>query len=193
MIRPPVSAAQTCVPFPYGAGQQDQILKGQPCRQDLLAATERRDLLFCTARPGVRFHAGAAETYRFRPAPNRERVQSAGTEIIRMDSRTQRGFIDSWDEFEAGFRVPKRHKKSKGRDNIPARRHWDTVAKKCTAPLQVPSTKDGTKQGLATFIPSLKNSQFLLARYKELLLFIMSVGYAELYKCKVSIISVFSF
>ena len=51
MIRPPVSAAQTCVPFPYGAGQQDQILKGQPCRQDLLAATERRDLLFCTARP----------------------------------------------------------------------------------------------------------------------------------------------
>ena len=83
------------------------------------------------------------------------------------------------------------HKKSKGRDNIPARRHWDTVAKKCTAPLQVPSTRDGTKQGLATFIPSLKNSQFLLARYKELLLFIMSVGYAELYKCKVSIISVF--
>ena len=91
----PVNAAQTCVPFPYGAGAQDQILEVRPCRQDLLAATERRDLLFCTARPGVRFHAGAAETYRFRPAPNRERVQSAGTEIIRMDSRTQRGFIDS--------------------------------------------------------------------------------------------------
>ena len=30
-----------------------------------------------------------------------------------------------------------------------------------------------------------------VVRYKELLLFIMSVGYAELYKCKVSIISVF--
>ena len=46
--------------------------------------------------------------------------------------------------------------------------------------LASPVRKDGTKQGLATFIPSLKNSQFLLARYKELLLFIMSVGYAEL-------------
>ena len=91
----PVDAAQTCVPFPYGAGAQDQILEVRPRRQDLLAATERRDLLFCTARPGVRLHAGAAETYRFRPAPNRERVQSAGTEIIRMDGRTQRGFIDS--------------------------------------------------------------------------------------------------
>ena len=95
MIRPPVSAAQTCVPFPYGAGAQDQILKGQPCRQDLLAATERRDLLFCAARPGVRFHAGAAETYRFRTAPNRERVQSAGAAILRMDSRTQRDSINS--------------------------------------------------------------------------------------------------
>lgn len=46
--------------------------------------------------------------------------------------------------------------------------------------LASPVLTDGTKQGLATFIPSLKNSQFLLARYKELLLFIMSVGYAEL-------------
>ena len=57
--------------------------------------------------------------------------------------------------------------------------------------LASPVLTDGTKQGLATFIPSLKNSQFLLARYKELLLFIMSVGYAELYKCKVSIISAY--
>ena len=95
MIRPPVSAAQTCVPFPYGAGQQDQILKGQPCRQDLLAATERRDLLFCTARPGVRFHAGAAETYRFRPAPSWGRVQSAGTAILRMDGDITHGRQDA--------------------------------------------------------------------------------------------------
>ena len=97
MIRPPVSAAQTCVPFPYGAGQQDQILKVRPFRQDLLAATERRDLLFCAARPGVRFHAGTAETYRFRTAPNRERVQSAGAAIVRNGSRTRRGSINSWD------------------------------------------------------------------------------------------------
>lgn len=97
MIRPPVSAAQTCVPFPYGAGQQDQILKVRPFRQDLLAATERRDLLFCAARPGVRFHAEAAATYRFRPVPSWERVQSAGAAILRMDGRTRRGSINSWD------------------------------------------------------------------------------------------------
>ena len=30
-----------------------------------------------------------------------------------------------------------------------------------------------------------------VVRYKELLLFIMSVGYAELYNCKVSIISAY--
>lgn len=93
----PVSAAQTCCPHPYGAGQQDQILKVRPFRQDLLAATERRDLLFCAARPGVRFHAGAAATYRFRPAPNWGRVQSAGAAIVRNDSRTRRGSINSWD------------------------------------------------------------------------------------------------
>ena len=38
-----------------------------------------------------------------------------------------------------------------------------------------------------------KEVPMFVVRYKELLLFIMSVGYAELYKCKVSIISVFSF
>ena len=141
----PVDAAQTCCPHPYGAGQQDQILKGQPCRQDLLAATERRDLLFCAARPGVRFHAGAAETYRFHPAPSRGRVQSAGTEIIRMDGRTQRGSIDSCGLLE--ICVPDRHKKSKGRDNIPDRRYWDTQFQKCTAPLQVPSLRTEQNKG----------------------------------------------
>ena len=39
---------------------------------------------------------------------------------------------------------------------------------------------DGTKQGLATFIPVPKKFLIFLGRYKELLLFIMSVGYAEL-------------
>ena len=43
-----------------------------------------------------------------------------------------------------------------------------------------PVRKDGTKQGLATFIPVPKKFLIFLGRYKELLLFIMSVGYAEL-------------
>ena len=30
-------------------GQQDQILRGRPFRQDLLATSERRGLLFCAA------------------------------------------------------------------------------------------------------------------------------------------------
>ena len=42
-----------------------------------------------------------------------------------------------------------------------------------------PVLSDGTKQGLATFIPGLKMPKFS-KWYKELLLFIMSVGYAEL-------------
>lgn len=57
--------------------------------------------------------------------------------------------------------------------------------------LASPVLTDGTKQGLATFIPWFQKVPIFLIRYKELLLFIMSVGYAELYKCKVSIISVF--
>lgn len=84
----PVDAAQTGCPHPYGAGAQDQILKSRPFR---------RDLLFCAARPGVPLHAGTAETYRFRPATSWGRVQSAGAAILRMDGRTQRGFIYSWD------------------------------------------------------------------------------------------------
>lgn len=46
--------------------------------------------------------------------------------------------------------------------------------------LASPVRKDGTKQGLATFIPVPKKFLIFLGRYKELLLFIMSVGYAEL-------------
>ena len=40
--------------------------------------------------------------------------------------------------------------------------------------------KDGTKQGLATFIPHSRKVPNFSVRHKELLLFIMSVGYAEL-------------
>ena len=54
--------------------------------------------------------------------------------------------------------------------------------------LASPVLTDGTKQGLATFIPMLQKVPIFLMRYKELLLFIMSVGYAELFHCKVSII-----
>ena len=57
--------------------------------------------------------------------------------------------------------------------------------------LASPVLTDGTKQGLATFIPHSRKVPNFSVRHKELLLFIMSVGYAELYKCKVSIISVF--
>ena len=46
--------------------------------------------------------------------------------------------------------------------------------------LASPVLTDGTKQGLATFIPVPKKFLIFLGRYKELLLFIMSVGYAEL-------------
>ena len=46
--------------------------------------------------------------------------------------------------------------------------------------LASPVLTDGTKQGLATFIPMLEESAYFSTRYKELLLFIMSVGYAEL-------------
>ena len=45
--------------------------------------------------------------------------------------------------------------------------------------LASPVLTDGTKQGLATFIPVPKKFLIFLGRYKELLLFIMSVGYAE--------------
>lgn len=46
--------------------------------------------------------------------------------------------------------------------------------------LASPVLTDGTKQGLATFIPWFQKVPIFLIRYKELLLFIMSVGYAEL-------------
>ena len=46
---------------------------------------------------------------------------------------------------------------------------------KMHAPLQVPSTKDGTKQGLATFIPLIEKFLIFRDRYKELLLSICYV------------------
>ena len=46
--------------------------------------------------------------------------------------------------------------------------------------LASPVRKDGTKQGLATFIPHSRKVPNFSVRHKELLLFIMSVGYAEL-------------
>ena len=46
--------------------------------------------------------------------------------------------------------------------------------------LASPVLTDGTKQGLATFIPLIEKFLIFRDRYKELLLFIMSVGYAEL-------------
>ena len=46
--------------------------------------------------------------------------------------------------------------------------------------LASPVLTDGTKQGLATSIPLLQKVPIFPVRYKELLLFIMSVGYAEL-------------
>ena len=57
--------------------------------------------------------------------------------------------------------------------------------------LASPVLTDGTKQGLATFIPHSRKVPNFSVRHKELLLFIMSVGYAELYNCKVSIISAY--
>lgn len=46
--------------------------------------------------------------------------------------------------------------------------------------LASPVLTDGTKQGLATFIPHSRKVPNFSVRHKELLLFIMSVGYAEL-------------
>ena len=46
--------------------------------------------------------------------------------------------------------------------------------------LASPVLSDGTKQGLATFTPVFEKFLIFLTWYKELLLFIMSVGYAEL-------------
>ena len=46
--------------------------------------------------------------------------------------------------------------------------------------LASPVLTDGTKQGLATFIPWFQKVPIFLIRYKELLLFIMFLGYAEL-------------
>lgn len=59
--------------------------------------------------------------------------------------------------------------------------------------LASPVLSDGTKQGLATFIPLIEKFLIFLGRYKELLLFIMFFGYAELSIRKVSIISAFCF
>ena len=46
--------------------------------------------------------------------------------------------------------------------------------------LASPVLTDGTKQGLATFIPLIEKFLIFRDRYKELLLFIMFLGYAEL-------------
>ena len=167
----PIDAAQTCVPFPYGARPQDQYDKNQPVRQDLLAATERQGLQFCAARPGVPLHAGAAETYRFCPLPVRGQVQSAGAAIIRNGSRTRRSSITQLGKV-VGNCVPNRHKKSKGRDNIPDRRYWDTQFQKCTAPLQVPSFRTEQNKGWQHLYLKLKKLPIFLSRHKELLLFI---------------------
>lgn len=80
--------------------------QGPPPVRDLSTAAGSGDIMCCRERGAA---PGTSRRYRFRPAPSRGRVQSAGAAIVRKDGRTQRGSIDSCGLLE--ICVPDRHKK----------------------------------------------------------------------------------
>ena len=86
--------------------------------RDLSTAAERGDIM-CRRESGAA--PGTSRRYRFRPAPGRGRVQSAGAAIIRNGSRTQRGSITSWDCWKYAPRIGIK----KGRGVSPPYRSWE--------------------------------------------------------------------
>ena len=125
-------------------------------------------------------------------------MQSAGAATVRKDGRTPRVSINSGDEFEAGFCAPDRHKKG-ARCQLSIEGLGETIARKLSCALVVLLAK--SKQDITRTDNHYTNFQTLPKEVstfaygiKSCLPFIvMSVGYAELFSCKGSIIYVLNF
>ena len=71
-------------------------------RGDIMCCRKSGDIMCCRESGAA---PGTSRQYRFRPAPNREQVQSAGAAIVRKDGRTRRGSITSWDCWKYAPRI----------------------------------------------------------------------------------------